>query len=201
MVDMVNGKELALLQKLELKVRAYKLELEANGTGLGIELTKALTELDQMRRLDQEKQFLEAIYDTFMVKTVETGAGLSRERFITALRQAARMHAVLGPDPDATPHLNGRPLIWSRIGPPQKPTLTAALYVKWYELVLVSPDLSMTSIDFGALEPRAQMGESAYCDHVPNPAVVARLAEFNTWELDPLFAEVLTGRWELEAKG
>ncbi len=75
--------------------------------------------------------------------------------------------------------------------------LTAELYVKWYELYLVTKS-SVAIINFADLEKHTQPAQSAYCDHVPNPAVVERFAMNNGHTIDPVFFEVCTGRWELE---
>lgn len=93
----------------------------------------------------------------------------------------------------------GMKLIWTEGGKLEDGTkvLTAELYVKWYELYLVTR-YAVTPIDFSTLEKYVTSHQSAYNDHVPNPVVVERFAEMSGYTLDPVFFEVCTGRWELE---
>jgi hypothetical protein len=91
-----------------------------------------------------------------------------------------------------------------------KPTdtiLTVEFYVKWYSLFTItgydakttSGNVKVTEIDFDQIPFRDDEGEfSAYCDHVPNPTNVKRLAEERGWYLDELAKELIAGRWQLE---
>jgi hypothetical protein len=84
-------------------------------------------------------------------------------------------------------------------GLPDEPLLTVEIASKWYQLYLIRPDGSVHGLDFGRLEqPAFMLGISAYCDHVPNPQAVRRLAEVNSWTLDDLAEELIVGRWQLE---
>lgn len=87
------------------------------------------------------------------------------------------------------------------------PLVTVELYVKWYEIFVVHPSGSIQAVDFGQFDKPAftdRNGKlyadgSAYCDHVPNPRVVARWAEAHGYEVDERALELMHGRWELEA--
>lgn len=95
----------------------------------------------------------------------------------------------------------GLPLLWIE-EPLADPVLTVENYVKWYWLHLVLPDGRVEEVNFGALDRLAnRMGDTPYCDHVPNPRVVQRLADDHRWHLDPNALEMLIGRWEIEARG
>lgn len=93
----------------------------------------------------------------------------------------------------------GMPLMWM-LAPGVKPTLTVENYLKWYELFLLHPNGEIESVPFSKLDDPAfcYSDESAYCDHVPNPAAVYRYAEANDYHLDDQAFEMIVGRWELE---
>lgn len=90
----------------------------------------------------------------------------------------------------------GFPLIWTFDPGPGFATLTAELYVKWYELYLVADTVLV--VPFDVLEGLTRPGESAYIDHVPNPHCIERLLEASGYRADPLFLEMAHGRWLLE---
>ncbi len=75
--------------------------------------------------------------------------------------------------------------------------ITAELYVKWYELYIVSDGCAHV-LDFHDLEPYTPAGESTYVDHVPNPKAIQAFAEATGRPVDPTFLEVAYGRWFLE---
>ncbi len=93
---------------------------------------------------------------------------------------------------------HGHPLILSA-SPVEHATITVELYEKWYGLYIVDPHMDKpVMLPFTALEDAAQAGESAFCDHTPNPNVVVRWAEQRVCDVDPLALEMMIGRWELE---
>lgn len=81
-----------------------------------------------------------------------------------------------------------------------KPILTVENYAKWYELFLIEVDGCLTSLHFGHLEQHTANGESAMCDHVPNPKSVAKMCEVRGYILDSQSFELMIGRWEIEYK-
>lgn len=99
--------------------------------------------------------------------------------------------------------LSGRdhPLIWThgKIVFANARTLTAELYVKWYELYLVT-DGAAEIVCFGDLAPFVPAGKSAYVDPVPNPDAISAYAEAKGLVIDPVFYEVAVGRWALEVE-
>jgi hypothetical protein len=94
----------------------------------------------------------------------------------------------------------GMLLLWVQ-EPLDVPVLTMENYVKWYYLHLIRPDGTVEELSFEPLsDTSAHMSESPYCDHVPNPVVVQRLAHERNWHLDPNALEMIIGRWELEVR-
>jgi hypothetical protein len=92
----------------------------------------------------------------------------------------------------------GHPIVGSPCSG-QDPILTVELYCKWYGLQLLRPDGTVEEVAFPE-EGWAPEGESAYCDHVPNPKAVARFAEHQGYLIDLLAMELMVGRWELEVR-
>jgi hypothetical protein len=81
------------------------------------------------------------------------------------------------------------------------PVLTVENYLKWYQLFLVHKEV-VTPIYFHELEPfAAEMGCSAFVDHVPNPRVVEVFAEAKGFGLDGQAWEMMLGRWTWEVEG
>jgi hypothetical protein len=90
----------------------------------------------------------------------------------------------------------GIPLVWGGGHPSKGAVLTVECYCKWYDLIVVWPD-KIEAVNFGVLHPHAK-DESAYCDHAPNPNVVARYAGAMGYHLDREAFEMMIGRWEIE---
>lgn len=83
------------------------------------------------------------------------------------------------------------------------PTVTVELYVKWYSLFVIQKMLYDEVIIEEVPFPDDEFcgtGESPYCDHVPNPAVVARWAASKGYVIDDAAMEMMIGRWEREYK-
>lgn len=83
------------------------------------------------------------------------------------------------------------------------PVLTCELYDKWYTLHLVHPDGRVEEVCFPGADDRfpdsmVTPGASGFCDHVPNPTEVQRMAEHLGWEVDQCSLEMMVGRWEIE---
>lgn len=80
------------------------------------------------------------------------------------------------------------------------PTVTVELYVKWYELYLIAPQVdgrkSIYKIGLDELDECRPDGVSAYVDHVPNPKVVKLFAQRNGFEIDELAWDLIVGRWQ-----
>lgn len=93
----------------------------------------------------------------------------------------------------------GFPLIWSMSGPPATPVITAEFYCKWYELYVVHADGHCTTVGYEELEDYAPKGESAFCDHTPNPNAIHHFAEARGWDIDDIFREVCVGRYYEES--
>jgi hypothetical protein len=75
---------------------------------------------------------------------------------------------------------------------PMKAILTVENYCKWYCLYLITSWGSVESVDFPV---------DGYCDHVPYPAAVARMAEEHDWIVDDQSMEIMVGRYVLEVLG
>jgi hypothetical protein len=93
----------------------------------------------------------------------------------------------------------GHALVWAKT-PLDIPILTVENYLKWYELYLIQPDGSITTIPFEELEPYEKDDGPVMGDHVFNPRVVQRMAHAQDYHLDTQAFEMLIGRWELEYK-
>jgi hypothetical protein len=95
------------------------------------------------------------------------------------------------------------PLIWS--GPVilgVLPTVTVEMYVKWYSFFVVRvgyDEVVVEEVPFPDDE-FCEAGESPYCDHAPNPVVVARWAKSKGYLIDDAAIEMMIGRWEREYK-
>lgn len=84
------------------------------------------------------------------------------------------------------------PLVYHHaMRPTDKPVLTVENYLKWYCLYLVRPDGSVEAVDFP---------EDGYCDHVPFPAAVLRMADERGWHVCTESMEMMIGRFMLEYK-
>jgi hypothetical protein len=68
--------------------------------------------------------------------------------------------------------------------------LTVENYLKWYSLYLVEPDGSVRVIEF----------PDEFCDHVPYPASVQKLANDNGWFMCSESMEMIVGRFVLEVE-
>ena len=90
----------------------------------------------------------------------------------------------------------GYPLVYASQYPPPVPIWTVESYSKWYALFCVHPDGTVTSHDFGVLEPLCTNNEAPYLDHAPNPVVCARLGEWDEAGFD-----MVVGRWVQEYEG
>ncbi len=71
------------------------------------------------------------------------------------------------------------------------PILTVENYCKWYALWLITPDDHVSQVPFP---------EDGYCDHVPFPAAVQKLADRNGWLVDDQSMEMMVGRYMLEVR-
>lgn len=78
------------------------------------------------------------------------------------------------------------------------PVLTVENYCKWYNLYLVMPNGRVQQINFTQLDDVCTTAESPWCDHVPNPVVVERLAEASGWHLCSESIDMIRGRWAAE---
>lgn len=80
-----------------------------------------------------------------------------------------------------------------------KIVLTVENYSKWYRLWLVDTRGKVTTLAFDVLEPfAAKIGQSAYCDHVPNPSAIAAFCENRDIIFHDVTQEAIIGRWEIE---
>lgn len=75
--------------------------------------------------------------------------------------------------------------------------LTVELYEKWYCLYRVDIDRNLTikEVQFHELEQFARPGQSAFVDHIPNPACVWAYAEHYSLVIPVLAEELIEGRW------
>ena len=88
----------------------------------------------------------------------------------------------------------GKPLVCQdTCGRPycKTPILTVENYIKWYCLYLIRPSGEVEAVDFP---------DDGYCDHVPYPAAVERMAAKNGWVVDEQSLEMMIGRYMLEVK-
>lgn len=92
----------------------------------------------------------------------------------------------------------GLPLLFQGT-PSEGSVLTAENYCKWYGLYLVHSSGVIEDVGFPADEDAPD--ESAYCDHVPNPRAVVRMAERLGAYLDENTLDMIVGRWFREVKG
>ena len=99
----------------------------------------------------------------------------------------------------------GFPLVCADGIPDGGVVLTVECYSKWYELFLITAPVEIghlakiQGIHFGMFDrDEFTKGESAYCDHAPNPGVVARFAAAYGYRIDSAAFEMIVGRWELE---
>jgi hypothetical protein len=78
-----------------------------------------------------------------------------------------------------------------------RPLVTVENYYKWYDLWLVLAfENEVLPISFSNLEPTAALlGESANCDHTPNPGVVVAYAVKRGWHVDPEAMKEMLERW------
>jgi len=78
-----------------------------------------------------------------------------------------------------------------------RPLVTVENYAKWYDLWLVLAfENEVLPISFSNLEPTAaRLDEAAYCDHTPNPGVVAAYAVKRGWHVDPEAMKEMLERW------
>lgn len=87
-------------------------------------------------------------------------------------------------------------------GPVSEPTLTVELYIKWYNLWLVSPgengEQHVSPVQYPDHLPGFDCRESPFRDHVPNPKFVAELAKRKGWRIHVLAWEMMVGRWLTE---
>lgn len=74
--------------------------------------------------------------------------------------------------------------------------VTVENYCKWYGLHLVNQSGEVCRVPFP--DDFCQSGETAYCDHVPNPQVVRRWAHAMGYTVCDQSIEMIIGRWELE---
>ena len=97
----------------------------------------------------------------------------------------------------------GTMLAWSGYEALEKarrvPILTVELASKWYALYVVDAEGKVEEITFGELATVEGPG-APYCDHVPNPDRLRRLAEARGWYVDDLAEELVVGRWQLEVE-
>ncbi len=117
-------------------------------------------------------------------------------------RQGLVRRMLIGPRGDAV-CLTGAPLDEGET------CLTVELAEKWYGLCLVRARkdgvlslLEVEELDFGIFDELVEppLGPS-FCDHVPSPLFVERLAEEKGWRLDPLASDLIVGRWHSEIVG
>ncbi len=85
-------------------------------------------------------------------------------------------------------------------GVPSFPMVTVKNEPKWYALYVVHPDGQVSEYHFGHLEPYAE-DQSAYRDHVPNPAVVQKWADSQGFGTDCCAMAMILGRWLIESLG
>jgi hypothetical protein len=96
----------------------------------------------------------------------------------------------------------GNPLVYTG-EPGERPILTCENYCKWYALFAVLPDGTIDRVDFPGQDDRfpdseITPGVSGFCDHVPNPDEVLRMAEKLGWDVDTQAHEMIVGRWAIE---
>jgi len=84
-------------------------------------------------------------------------------------------------------------------GVPSFPTVTVKNETKWYALYVVYPDGQVSEHHFGHLE--SYTDQSAYRDHVPNPAAVQKWADSQGFATDHRAMEMILGRWLIESLG
>lgn len=80
------------------------------------------------------------------------------------------------------------------------PVLTLENYTKWYELHLVNPDGSVTTVDSSVIDAvQDQHRDARWVDHLYHPRLLYRVAEYLNAAVDERAVEVAAGRWILES--